>query len=264
MSQIKYTDKGKKVVIVGKLNNTETIVQEIYVSQDGSEIPSGENFVVKSLHDEPLKSWYETNLEKVKSNYESKKLTYEQELQRLKSYYDKQSKLLRETARQVRLMVDEICHESFDTLIDFLTGEIKYVVTLGYDPKILKFDESIYKRDFGGSIKLLSFYGKSDGKLDYRLNEYSDGSGSETSIIPVKTFDQAKMMLTNYLVEKKRVLNEYEMIAVKYYDLQLPVSVIERYKNDQIKSKNERIQSLKKEIESLNQGIQQIIESSNE
>lgn len=54
MTDIKYTDDGKKVLVVGKLNAQQTIVQEIFVSA-GQEIPSGENFVVKSLHDAPAK-----------------------------------------------------------------------------------------------------------------------------------------------------------------------------------------------------------------
>src|SRR6476659_8101217 len=45
MTDIKYTDDGKKVMVVGKLNAQQTIVQEIFVSA-GQEIPSGENFVV--------------------------------------------------------------------------------------------------------------------------------------------------------------------------------------------------------------------------
>ena len=53
----KYLTDGRKVIVVGKLNNQDTIVQEIFVTKDGSEIPSGENFVVKSLHDEPVESW---------------------------------------------------------------------------------------------------------------------------------------------------------------------------------------------------------------
>ena len=61
--QTKYTTDGKKVAIVGKLNNTETIVQEIFVSENGSEIPAGENFVVKSLLDAPAKSWKESQIE---------------------------------------------------------------------------------------------------------------------------------------------------------------------------------------------------------
>ena len=39
---IKYTTDGKKVVVIGDLNQTEKIVQEIYVTDDGCEIPQGE------------------------------------------------------------------------------------------------------------------------------------------------------------------------------------------------------------------------------
>jgi hypothetical protein len=44
--EIKFTADGKKVVVIGSLNSQEKIVQEIFVF-DGSEIPSGEHFVVK-------------------------------------------------------------------------------------------------------------------------------------------------------------------------------------------------------------------------
>lgn len=53
---IKYTKEGKKVAIVGKINNTQWIVQEIFVSGD-NEFPSGENFVVTSLLDVPAETY---------------------------------------------------------------------------------------------------------------------------------------------------------------------------------------------------------------
>lgn len=33
MENIKYTTEGKKVLVIGDLNNTEKIVQEIYVPE---------------------------------------------------------------------------------------------------------------------------------------------------------------------------------------------------------------------------------------
>lgn len=50
MAEIKYTTCGKKVVVIGDLNQTEKIVQEIFVTNDGAEIPSGERFVYESLY----------------------------------------------------------------------------------------------------------------------------------------------------------------------------------------------------------------------
>ena len=67
---IKYTSDGKKVAIVGKLNAQETIVQEVFVSGE-SEIPSGENFIVKSLHDNPVVSWKEKKTQEIEDNYKA-------------------------------------------------------------------------------------------------------------------------------------------------------------------------------------------------
>lgn len=107
--QTKYTSDGKKVAIVGKLNAEQTIVQEIYVTDNGQEIPSGENFVVSSLHDQPVKKWstfyeqkckdmeklYESQLKSIENNYRSarKKAEYLYEsaktIQALSNGFDK-------------------------------------------------------------------------------------------------------------------------------------------------------------------------------
>ncbi|HEN3351269.1 TPA: hypothetical protein ACKBO6_004487, partial [Yersinia enterocolitica] len=55
--ETKFLSDGRKVVIVGQLNNQETIVQEVFVTAAGDELPGGERFVVKSLHDVPVESY---------------------------------------------------------------------------------------------------------------------------------------------------------------------------------------------------------------
>jgi len=57
MSEFKFLNDGRKVKVIGKLNNQEMIVQEIFVTKSGDEIPSGESFTAKSLHDEPVLSY---------------------------------------------------------------------------------------------------------------------------------------------------------------------------------------------------------------
>ena len=59
MSEFKYLSDGRKVLVVGKLNNVEYIVQEIFVTTGGDEVPSGERFTTKNLHDEPVVSYRE-------------------------------------------------------------------------------------------------------------------------------------------------------------------------------------------------------------
>jgi len=57
MSGYKYLSDGRKVVIIGQLNNIESIVQEIFITESGDEVPSGERFTTKNLHDEPVESY---------------------------------------------------------------------------------------------------------------------------------------------------------------------------------------------------------------
>ena len=77
-TEYKYTTDGKKVIVVGNLNSQEKIVQEIFIV-NGNEIPSGENFVAKSLHDAPAVSWKETELQKLESRYEKDKKEWDSE-----------------------------------------------------------------------------------------------------------------------------------------------------------------------------------------
>jgi len=52
MSEYKYLKDGRKVAVVGRLNNNQWIVQEIFVSGD-QEFPCGEHFVETTLLDKP-------------------------------------------------------------------------------------------------------------------------------------------------------------------------------------------------------------------
>ena len=70
MSELKYLSDGRKVSVIGKINKTEYIVQEVFITESGDEIPSGENFTAKSLHDAPVLSWKENEAKKVESRYE--------------------------------------------------------------------------------------------------------------------------------------------------------------------------------------------------
>ena len=63
----KYMSDGRKVVVIGQLNTVESIVQEIFVTEQGDEIPSGERFTTKDLHDTPEQN-YEKSLQHAKDN----------------------------------------------------------------------------------------------------------------------------------------------------------------------------------------------------
>lgn len=85
---IKYTTDGKKVVVLGDLNSNEKIVQEIFITPSGNELPGGENFVVKSLLDEPAKSWKEEEIAKLEKRYNDRKREIQRDMDDLEEKYN--------------------------------------------------------------------------------------------------------------------------------------------------------------------------------
>jgi hypothetical protein len=197
MKDCKYTSDGKKVVIVGKLNAQETIVQEIFVS-GGSEIPSGEHFVVKSLHDAPAESWKEKNLRELEERYDRRK----KELESREKEATRRLTLATTKANEKATCLMAFANNSNDPQLDllraFLAGEITHFAILGYDPNIVAADDNCsfqidnhYSEMRVEAMKLISVYGSSNGKLDYRLHDYRDGSGGSKAIIPCRSYAEA-------------------------------------------------------------------------
>lgn len=199
MKDIKFTNDGKKVVVVGKLNNNETIVQEIFVTAKGDEIPSGENFVTKSLHDEPVESYAARNARQIKQRIKSLEKERDDLYENLENERRKVyalTKTVKEKASWIRSMCSKIDEESFDNLILFMSGDVTHIV-IPNDYKIYGFDE-YFSSDYG--IKLLSMYGNTQGDISFKVNEYGDGSGSWRKIIPVKSFKDGVEIIKNDII----------------------------------------------------------------
>jgi hypothetical protein len=193
----KYLSDGRKVAVIGQLNNHETIVQEVFVTDAGDEIPSGERFTVKSLHDEPVLSWKakramedEAQHKKAKRALEDLNKQINQKRDVLKGY--------QQLAKDALKSIEGITPEDLERLSLFLSGSYRYVVQDSYrvEPP-QKLEEAVFawdswrcERRYEG-MKLLNVFGRSDGQLSYRINSYSDGSGSWTEIAFCQTEEEA-------------------------------------------------------------------------
>jgi hypothetical protein len=207
MKDCKYTSDGKKVVIVGKLNAQETIVQEIFVS-GGSEIPSGEHFVVRSLHDAPAESWKEKNLREVEERYERTKRELESKEKEARRRLNLAAAKAHEKATCLMAFANNSEDSQLDLLRAFLAGEITHFAITDCDPKIITVDDTKnfqtdnhYGETRLEAMKLISVFGSSGGKLDYRINQYRDGSGSSKTIIPCRSYAEAVGHLQKYCDE---------------------------------------------------------------
>lgn len=264
MTDIKYTDDGKKVLVVGKLNATQTIVQEIFVSA-GQEIPSGENFVVKSLHDAPAESWKEKNLRELEARYESDR-------KKLQAQIDDQERRLsleRDKAKlQTSALMKFVAHSDesqLETLKAFMAGEITHLFVAGHSPEIISWKDSNKTYDADSfyhharleGIKLVSLMGKSDGDLSYQLHKYRDGSGSSETVHPAKSYEEALAMAQAQLDEDSKLYLEPQN-SLFYLErwraiegVVIPQAAVEKYEALADAARLQRIENLKKELAGL-------------
>ncbi len=95
--------------------------------------------------------------------------------------------------------------EPLKNVFDFIRGDFKYYALpdLYKGPQISKkniadSDEGQYER----GTKLLTLFGKSNGDVEWRLSQYSDGSGSSKVAIPCKTIEDAKKVMSEHIYKE--------------------------------------------------------------
>ncbi|MDV3568174.1 hypothetical protein CMU71_14875 [Elizabethkingia anophelis] len=262
--EIKFTTDGRKVVVIGNLNSQEKIVQEIFIV-NGNEIPSGENFVVKSLHDAPAISWQEKRLKTLEATYEKDKKYWEDSIKKLNNEkrlaYDSLSsrvKWLRNVAKEPR---DKEFKKIINHIADFLSGSEKWVLVRYYSEWHLeKFNEdgcnSLLDRYDGMGCKrfdhmrLLSLFGKSDGSLMFRINDYSDGSGSDRDVVFFKSKEEALKFIQNDLDDIKKY-NDCHLKTAEKYNLKLDDEKLSAYNDEKRSSVEKQVKELQNRIDEL-------------
>jgi len=247
----KYTDDGKKVIVIAPLNAKETIVQEIFVSA-GQEIPSGENFVAKNLHDSPAVSWKEKNLADMEKRYEIRKAEIKRETEHINRRYNAAQKEASAFIKERLHWRKNIKVEALDTLYKFLNDEITHVVKTGWDYAILPFKPALSSDDdYREDLRLISLFGNSEGHLDWKLNYYKDGSGNYDSIVPCVSLEQANHVLVECIQKKvaKSGVDERMIKAEKQYCISaLTDEQRQGYYKKIIDSKKQNVEMLKDDI----------------
>lgn len=260
--EYKFTKEGKKVAVIGKINSQQFIVQEIFIS-NGQEIPMGENFVVTSLLDNPVKSWKETNLENLENNYEKNKKEIERKNRELRNTEEKLRDKITEKLKIFEKTISHLDIKAFEYVSDFLTDKFKFVVIKDYrNAKIDDYNlfRCTYDDDRGyfESFKLITLMGKTNGDLSFNVNRFSDGSGHDKEIFLYKTIEEAK----NKLIEineknenyNSEIIQEYKKYNIKLNEekykkyIELKKINIERdieYVEKEIKKQKEKLKELK-------------------
>lgn len=255
---IKYLSDGRKVAIIGKLNNQEMIVQEIFVDDKGNEIPSGEPFTAKSLHDTPVKSWKQMEEERAEKRLNAIKEEIEKDEEKIKDIYIKLSgykDALEATSKFVQLLEEK----DLKIMTAFVTGTIKYIVYSEYGIKepVNMMDEIIrtdwyYNNRYEG-IKLVSVLGNSKGNFEYRIHQYGDSSGSSRKVYPFTNYEDAKNFIKEKAIDRinKETLSIEEYKICKKMGIEFEKEIEEKFKSQIIKDKGKCINDKKDTIKKL-------------
>jgi len=261
----KYTSDGRKVIVVGKLNAEQSIVQEIFVC-DGQEVPSGENFVVSSLHDAPAESWKEKNLRELEERYDKQRKTIKSRINVCNNKLRLAEQKARQRAGALLAFAGNSDNEQLQTLHAFLAGEIThFFIDCSYSPQIVSWDDNdTYCIDSWSGrmkvegMKLVSIFGSSDGKMDYRINQYRDGSGGGSRrIVPCKSYEQALSEAQKsldasaalYVSGSQRTLHVDAWLKIA--GIQIPADALKKDNDTKRENQCARIEKLRAEIQTL-------------
>jgi len=189
---VKYLANGQEVEIVEKTSRG-ILVNKLYYTGEDEYIDDMPIFVNKVFDKPPT--------EKIAESI-NKLLSEKKELTQQISHLNEKLTAEEEHYKAREKKFDQ--YEALQTIDDFLENKITHVVyTRDYEKKILTLNElkSKYGED---TLRLIGLSGKilngwHENTIEWHVNQYSDGSGSNSPIIPCTSYEQALAVLINII-----------------------------------------------------------------
>lgn len=262
MAEIKYTSDGRKVAIVGKLNNQETIVQEVFVTERGSEIPAGENFVVRSLLDEPAKSWQQNQKERIEREYNAAKKSLEDATRELENKTRAMQEYTRQKTSWMREIADNANRDWFELVYGIVNCEYTHFFVEDWGRiDLLQFDDAFrYQDGSKQNIKSFSLEKKWDAskqrysaKPSLTVNRYFDGSGDASEMMPFRGYEAAVSYLQELAEKPDYIATDKRIVLFAKHGVTFPQHKLDALQAQKDADKAKRIAELQAQIEKLNQ-----------
>lgn len=195
---------------------------------------------------------------------DSIKHSIDEEIERklkVKDDLEDELKSIRNDIKEEKEQLDKIrksfvAKDQLNQIFDLIEGRITHAIRYndyGY-MEITTLDEAISWLDdyshSGRQLKLLSLFGDSKGNFGYRINAYSDGSGTWSKVLLAKSEEEAKEVARTVI---SGILNERPSINIIELADQYGVPV-----SDAVRRAEEakRIDQLKKSIKSMKKDIE--------
>lgn len=238
----KYTIDGHAVEVVQALSEG-FLVRSIYEC-DGEEPRESTPWVCESVFNSAPTLKFDARIEQLRATV----LELEEKQRKLRedtTKADAGNKALLKKCEQ---------YEALKLLEQYLDGKITHYVNInGYSvPEIIPIGEtqSEYSR---GELKLLCLFGSSKGSLNWKLNRYSDGSGSYSDVFPCTSLEAANEILKTWILNDSaetadRPTDRVIQAAAKF-NLPLPEGYKQKHLEKRLNGIRENIDSLKKIVQ---------------
>lgn len=226
-----YLANGRQVNVIQKLD-TGYLCEYVYSHEDWGEEArpySDEVFTVADVYETAPTATYDARVLELRASVDAL-TTQQRELRERISAV--------EATERSRFAKFER-YKALRQLEDFIEGRIThYVEVPGWGvPRIIEFEQtknpdgSYQTRD---EYKLLTLFGRTNGDLAWKLNRYTDGSGSNTDVIPCTSLDEACRVAQKHITERalgsEDRPREDVINAAEQFNVTLPETYLQKFR----------------------------------
>lgn len=179
-----YTEEGVKAEYLGKVENGHLVAP--YVEAEDWESgyyskPLGLRIVDKVFKSAP-REIFDERIKELRSEIAAAEFKLD----------ETKSDILDAMKERVRLVTKLAQVPALKRIEDFIEGRMTHFVLIEYRYEIKTLAELKESVDHRRDTKLLTLLGTTKGDLQWRINQYSDGSGSQYEIIPCASIEEAQ------------------------------------------------------------------------
>lgn len=158
-------------------------------------------------------------------------------------------------------------YKALRQLEDFIAGRITHYVevpTWGV-PRVVEFEQT--KNPDGSyqthdAYRLLTLFGRTNGDLAWKLNRYTDGSGSNTDVIPCTSLDDAQKVAREQIAERARDSadrpREDVINAAKQFNMSLPEAYLQKFRETRREQLHKQISEASAKVSQMQTDLAQL------
>lgn len=182
---------------------------------------------------------------------------------------------IRETEKAIAAQKQKFTkYEQLKHLELFIEGKIAYYVFSAYNGiEIIEFKEAMKSSDEGIDKfpRLLSLFGKTNGNLEWAINRWSDGSGTNQFCVPCVSYEHAleeAQKIVNDIISGSRKDSWGQPITLKYkesivdaaekFGIKIPDEIKREVRDAREAARLSKIESVRKELEETKKRLENL------